>query len=430
LPVYGPVMKRQEKGVSRMPGRERRKTGADRHALLALNIVVFLMSFGFYILYPLLANHLISWRKIAVLSVTFILNARIVTQDALMFPVGLLLGRMSAHAAVALGGAVRGIGFLLFTLTDSLPLLLAASLLTGVGGALFFPAMYTMYTRYSDERTRLMAFARRERLNSLGAVLGPIAGTLLNRMGFLFVGIASALVFVAASAYLMLAMPGDAVSCEPQEKKPVSLRIVLTDTRFLLFAAAAMLIMQIHNQMGLAIAVRIDQVDPAYPHAGLFSSLSSVIMVLLQVPALRVLNLRLRPPVILMLSVFLFTAGFLIMGFLPGLLAVYGGAVLVSLGAMLHMPTRDAMLSVYAGDRPAAAYYGFIGVLNTLGTLVLASGLGKLYDLSYSPEFRYAPWISLAVAGLAAIAAFIVIEKTNGGTNGMTRMKGEETKPC
>lgn len=413
-----------------MPGGERREISAERRAVFALNIIVFLMSFGFYVLYPLLANHLISWQKIAVLSVTFILNARVVTQDALMFPVGLLLGRMPAHAAVALGGIVRGIGFLLFALTDSFPLLLTASLLTGAGGALFFPAMYALYTHYSDVDTRLIVFARRERLNSLGAVLGPLAGTLLNRLGFLWVGIASSLVFVAASIYLMLAMPEDAVASTSQGNKTVSLRIVLADARFLLFAVAAMLIMQIHNQMGLAIAVRIDQVNPAYQHVGLFSSLSSVIMVLFQVPALAVLNRHFRPPVILMLSVVLFMAGFLTMGFLPGLPAIYGGAVLISLGAMLHLPTRDAMLSVYAGDRPAAAYYGFIGVLNTFGTLVLASGFGKLCDLSYSPEYRYVPWLSLAAAGMVAIAVFLLIAKTSRGVHETTRTKGEETKPC
>ncbi len=413
-----------------MYGRAERVKSADKRAVFALNLVIFLMSFGFYLLYPLLANHLISWRKIAVVSVTFILNVRILTQDALMLPVGFLLGRMAPHAAVSLGGAVRGIGFLLFSMTDSLPLLLLASVLTGIGGAMFFPAMHMLYTRYSDEATRLVVFARRERLNSLGAVLGPLVGTALARAGFLWVGVAGFAVFFAASAYLMLAMPGESFAPAAQGRKPASLGAVLGDARFVVFAVAAMLIMQINNQTSLSLAVRIDQIDPLYPYVGLFSSLSSVVMVFFQVPALRALGRRLRPATILGLSIVLFMLGFLTMGFLPGIPALYGGAVLLSFGTMLHMPTRDAMLSAYAGDRPAAPYYGFIGVLNTLGTLGIASGFGKLYDLSYRPEYRYAPWLSLAAAGIVAAAAIGSIARTNKPAPDQGKQKEEETRPC
>ncbi len=365
-----------------------------------LNVVVFLMSLAFFILYPLLANHLISWRKIAVLTVTFIINIRIVVQDLLMLPGSYFLKRASPQAIVACGCITRGIGFLIFSLTDNLALLLIAGILSGIGGALFFPSMHTLYTSYTDESDRLLAFARRERYNSIGAVLGPLLGSALARLGFVWVGVASFLTFVAGSVYMLFFENQNPIEFK-NASTATPLKSVVTDSTFMMFAFASMLVMQISNQTSLAIAVRIDQIDPSFPYIGVLSSLSAMMMVLFQIHLLKAMNRKLRKVNILMTSDTFFILGFLLLAASVNTLMVLFASLLFSLGSMLHLPTRDSLLSAYVDGNPSATHYSFIGVFNTFGTLILASTFGRLYDLSYAPAYRYAPWAALVITGVA-----------------------------
>lgn len=375
----------------------------NKAALTSLSVVIFLMSFGFYILYPLLANQLISWRKISVVVVTLVLNARIITQDLLMLPSDFLLRRLGGHLTVAVGGITRGIGFALFTLTDNIALLVLASILTGIGGALFFPATHMLYTQLTNSENRMTIFAKRERLNSLGAVLGPLAGTALLQLGFIWVGFAAAFVFIGSSIFLAIAAPRGETLAARQKPEPFRLRTLLDQGAFLWFIVAAMLLMQISNQVSIATAVRINQIDPDYGYVGLISSLSSVVIVVLQVSLLRAVGKRLTLAQTLMVSTGFFMAGFVVIGFMGGILSLYIGAVLCCFGTILHMPTRDAMLSLYAGSSSSGAFYGVQGIANTFGNLLLASGLGVLYDMSAEPRYYALPWLAILAAGALCI---------------------------
>lgn len=367
-----------------------------------LNVVAFLMSFAFFILYPLLANHLISWKRIAVITVTFIINTRIVVQDALMLPGSFFLKKVSPQVVVASGCTIRGIGFLILSLTDNLALLLFAGVLSGIGGALFFPSMHAMYTGLTEETNRLMVFAKRERYNSLGAVLGPLLGSILTKFGFVWVGVVSFFMFLVGSVFVLFIKTQHSVTTKTA-LATVPVKDVVSDSTFMLFAFATMLIMQISNQTGIAVAVRIDQLEPTFPYIGVLSSLSAVMMVLFQIHLLKALNKSLRRIVILVVSDAFFILGFLMLGFSRSMAMVLLSSIVFSVGSMLHLPTRDTLLSKYVKGNSVATYYGFFGVFNTFGTLILASVFGKLYDLSYNSGFRFIPWAILGITGVVGI---------------------------
>lgn len=403
-----------------MSSNEAVRQSTTKKPLFVLNAIVFFMSFGFYILYPLLANQLISWQGVNVLTVTFVLSARIVTQDLLMLPAGMVLNRLGSRQAITLGGIIRGVGFLLFTLSKQTAPLLFASVLTGIGGALFFPSAHALYTSLSEPETRVSIFAKRERLNSLGAVLGPLCGTALLNVSFFCVGLVAFFVFLIASIALMIYMPVHKGNFDGRQDAPMRLSQILRDKRFLVFSCVSMLIMQCTNQVSIALAVRINQVQPDYAYIGLISSLSSVLMVLFQVGLIRLLYMRFSLPQVLGLSVLFFMLGFAVLGFVDSIIGMYIGVIITCIGTMLYMPTRDTMLSQYANGQPTGALYGFQGITNTFGNLVLASGIGVLYDLSVKPMYRFAPWGALFLCGAITIVMLRIL----------TRMKCANAAPC
>lgn len=98
---------------------------------------------GFYLLIPYLATHLGDDLGMSAAVVGIVLGVRNLSQQGLFLIGGSAADRLGARGVIITGCAIRTLGFALFALGDGLPVLLAASVLSGVAGALFNPAVRT-----------------------------------------------------------------------------------------------------------------------------------------------------------------------------------------------------------------------------------------------------------------------------------------------
>lgn len=96
---------------------------------------------GFYLLIPYLATHLTENLGLSAAVVGVVLGVRNLSQQGLFIIGGSASDRLGARGVIIAGCALRTLGFALFALGDGLAVLLAASVLSGVAGALFNPAV-------------------------------------------------------------------------------------------------------------------------------------------------------------------------------------------------------------------------------------------------------------------------------------------------
>ena len=380
----------------------------------ALNAIIFLMSAGFHMIMPLLGNELIGAKGISVTVVTLILNFRIITQDLLMLPAGLLADRMGSRDALMLGAVIRGVGFLIMGVTSSIPLLFVASILAGIGGSFFFPASLSLYTELTDESNRIKVFSRREMLNSLGLVLGPVLGTALLFLGFKMVGMASALLFFGSAVVLRLFVGGNKYRAGrlKQSRSSFDWRIVLKDSKFLWFSVILMVITVYANQQLIAVPLRVNQIEPGYQYVGIIFSVTSIVMVLFQIHMTKLASMRFSQYRTMGLAAAFFAGGLCVIGFFNGIWALYAGSFIYSIGAMLFYPARNMLIAQYAPEGASGTYFGCQGFINTFGNLIPSVGLGLLYEQSSRPDYRYLPWIVLLAGGIALVLVVFTSEKT------------------
>lgn len=98
---------------------------------------------GFYLLIPYLATHLTDDLGLSAAAVGIVLGLRNLSQQGLFLIGGSAADRLGARGVIIAGCGLRTVGFGLFALGDSLPLLVGASILSGLAGALFNPAVRT-----------------------------------------------------------------------------------------------------------------------------------------------------------------------------------------------------------------------------------------------------------------------------------------------
>lgn len=206
---------------------------------------------GFYLLVPYLATHLGDDLGMSAAVVGIVLGVRNLSQQGLFLIGGSAADRLGARGVIIAGCAIRTVGFALFALGDGLPVLLAASVLSGVAGALFNPAVRTYLAQEAGER-RAEAFALFNVFATTGALIGPLLGSALLLVDFRASALTAAGIFALLTVAQALVLPARQV---PPATGSVTAdwREAVGNRAFLAFALAMVGMFTLENQLYLLL---------------------------------------------------------------------------------------------------------------------------------------------------------------------------------
>ena len=429
----------------------RRTTPRPTIVVRTLLATQFACNVGFYAVVPFIAVRLHDDLAATGTAIALTLAVRTVSQQGMFVVGGALADRYGARRIMVGGTAVRSAGYVALALAGSVPGMIAAAALTGIGGALFSPALESLLAGRGTDRAATGAAAAtgesppagagtlsRERLFALlavcgevGAVLGPVLGALLLGHGFSTVAFAGAALFAVVGVVLRLVLPpgpprraqgteGHAASTGGagaiHRPDPPSWRVALRDRRFVAFCLAYSSYLLSYNQLYVGLPVELDRISPDpgtgagdRALAGLFL-LAAVLIIVAQLPV-AALTRRLPVAVSLPAGFLLIAAGFTVVALAAPQVPAAGPpwpaiawVVLLTLGQMTVVPVAMDQVGRFAGPRPSGAYYGALasagGVAVLLGSLVT----GPLLDAARrpGPGAGTAWWL---MAGFPAVSA-------------------------
>lgn len=206
---------------------------------------------GFYLLVPYLATHLGDDLGMSAAVVGIVLGVRNLSQQGLFLIGGSAADRLGARGVIIAGCAIRTVGFALFALGDGLLVLLAASVLSGLAGALFNPAVRTYLAQEAGER-RAEAFALFNVFATTGALIGPLLGSALLLVDFRASALTAAGIFALLTVAQALVLPARQV---PPATGSVTAdwREAVGNRAFLAFALAMVGMFTLENQLYLLL---------------------------------------------------------------------------------------------------------------------------------------------------------------------------------
>ena len=401
--------------------------------LLLASQLIF--NIGFYAVVPFLAVTMRNDFGMGAMAIGIVLGARTFAQQGMFLFGGALADRWGARQSMITGCLVRITGFLLLAWAADFTLFLIGAVVTGIGGALFSPALQSLVgvaaerssSKNADragsnapgQNNRSSLFALLVICGEVGVVVGPLLGSFLLNTGFDTSLLAAATVFTVMAVVFWLFLPKNAHTTKtPVELTgrvpPSDLWSCLKDKKFIGFAAFFSVNLVATNQLYFGLPVELERSGAGASSLALVFAYASVLTITLQWPIAGLMR-KAGPRIALPLGFALQSLGFASLGVLaifpsPNWLPILPALVLVTgtaLGNMCVLPVAMGLVLEFAGGRPTGAYYGLLASAGGLAVVLGNTALAPLYELAYTPSATaLAPWIFLSALG-AITAAFI-----------------------
>ncbi|WP_432953555.1 MFS transporter [Micromonospora haikouensis] len=371
---------------------------------------------GFYMLLPYLAGYLADDLGLSAAVIGLVLGVRNLSQQGMFLLGGSASDRLGARGVIILGCALRAVGFGVFAVGVSLPALLAASVLSGLAGALFNPAVRAYLAQAAPDR-RAEAFALFNVFASAGSLLGPLIGSALLLVDFRAAALAAAGVFAALTVAQALVLPPQPARSSGQSVLG-DWREAVTDRRFLAFTLALSAMFALQNQLYLVLPVQAEQAGGHPLAVAALFVVSTVVTLVWQVPVTRWLHRRLARGPAIALGLAVMGGGFVLplapVGGPAGpvrLAPVLGAAVLLAVGVMIAQPFVLELIPAFARDGLTGTYFGLFYLVSGVVAAAGTTAVGRAMDDGSGSGVPAVAWLLCAALGLASAAAVWVLHR-------------------
>ncbi len=381
--------------------------GARSRGLYTVFIITFLMHAGFFLIIPLVSLHYVDRLGWAAAFIGLVLAIRQFAQQGLTVFGGALADRVGPKRLILAGVLIRAISFVVMGYAATPWVLMVSGILAAIGGALFdAPQRATLATLAPEDRLNDL-YGRLGILQNVARGVGPLIGAYLIRYDFQVVGLGSAAFFLLAFFITLAFLPSVSV-CTTTQSVRAGLSMALRDNAFVIFTVLLMGFWFMWVQLSIAMPLQIKHLTGTDTSVGIMFTVSAVLSIVLQVPALDLAQRFMRPMLIIVAGMVLIAFGMALIAAGSGLLLFYAGLFFFSLGSVLATPSTQTVTAQMADDRARGAYFG-VGSLS----MAVGGGLGHflggaLIDVAARQQMPALPWLIFAGVGFVSAAGLLV----------------------
>ena len=345
---------------------------------------------------------------------------------------GALVDRVGGKAMLTAALGFLTLGFAAYAFVESPWHGFVASAVTGVGNGAFWPAQSTLLTGLTSRAQRPATFAMQRVVMNLGIGLGGVTGGFVASESFRALFLLDALTFVGYAAVLTVFVH-DPVRRETRAARSGSYRTVLRHGVFMaLMVVNALYIGAGIAQLEILPAFAKNEAGVSEAAIGWLFFINTIVVVLLQLPATRLVEGRRRVPILALMGIVSAAAWLLVPAsglWLSGTWAfvLLAAAVAVfALGQCLHGAVQPALVVDLADPRLIGRYMAISALSWQVGFTIGPAAGGVL--LAASPAGLW-----LVMAAVLVLAGFATLALDRGLPNELRRaprgVRAEEPVP-
>ncbi len=309
--------------------------------------------------------------------------------------------------AVMLGGLVlRTAGIAMFAVSGGFWYYVLASAVAGLGGGLYAPAAKAGIAVLATEENKATVFSWRGIAANIGTSTGPLLGALLVRgpLPVLFGTAAAVHAVLGVATWTFL--EGEPVG-EQRTREPFG--DLMTHLPFMLFALVTGLVWALFTQLSISVPLYASRVLGLEASIGLLFTLTSLTVILLQVPITRYVVARMQTNTAMALGTVLLGAGLGLVGFARTFPALVLAVLVFVVGEMFVIPTSDAAVTAMARPGVLGAYFGIATLAWGLGEAVGNLAGGSLMEYALGAGRPGLPWALYAGAGVVIGGLYLLL---------------------
>jgi MFS family permease len=352
---------------------------------------------GFYLLIPYLATHLTDDLGMSAAVVGIILGVRTLSQQGLYLVGGSASDRLGPRRVIIAGCAMRTLGFGMFAAGESMFVLLAASVLSGLAGALFNPAVRAYIAVEASER-RAEAFALFNVFAQAGALLGPVLGSVLLLWNFQASALVAAAIFALLTVAQAMVLPARAAG-EHSGTVIGDWRECLANHRFIAFTLALTGMFALQNQLYLVLPMAAKAATGTASSVAAVFLVSTVASLLFQVRITRVLTARMSRGHAIALGLAFMGVGFVATTWDSGIAGVLVATLSLAVGVMITHPFVYEMIPTFGREELAGTYFGMFYLASGIVAALGNAGIGWASETSATLASLLCVAIGLICAG-------------------------------
>lgn len=379
--------------------------GERRRGLRVLLIATFFAWGGFFMVVPMIAVHYVDGLGWTAASIGLILALRQFTQQGLAVAAGVLADRFGVKTPILVGMVLRILGFGSMAFAGTFGLLLASSLLSALGGALFESPRAAATAALTHEAERPRFYTLVGVAGGLGTTLGTQLGVLLLRADFALVSLGAATSYLVILVMIWVFLPPVRVAAdEAGLLRGVGLALRdRTFTRYTAFMSGHWFMM---TQFLVALPLVTVVVIGSTEGIAWVYGVNSAVSVLLAYPLPRLVGRHVSPAMALIIGNLLTALGLFGVGLsvLAGTPLLLIAVFVYSVGIVLVRPNDQTVLAGLANPLALGSYFGVALLALGIGGGAGSVAGGWLYDVGIALQQPLLLWLVCTVVGLVSSA--------------------------
>ena len=282
----------------------------------------------------------------------------------------------------------------------------------GIFSDIGHPAQQAMVADLLEENQRAEGYSLLRVVINVAAAIGPMIGGFLAGISYLMLFIIDALASILTALFVLKFIP-ETKPLEGELNAPGRLRkekrqygFVLTDTLFMAFICACIVLVSVYVQMYSTLSVFLNQVHQiSETQFGFLMSINALMVVFLQYWLTK--TIKGFPSMILMaMAAALYGVGFTLFGLTHTFGFFLFGMGIITFGEMVHMPVAQALVSQFAPIDKRGRYmavYGWTWAIPNSAAPLLA---GLVMD-NLNPNWV---WYASGIFSIIAIIMFLILQ--------------------